>query len=95
MIAIAELHAEIAARLPVQHQALLEVRLLGEGGLHFRVDGPRCLSNIGVWPSGCCDVEYLCVESASGDFQHFEFASVAEAVEPVLREIRAAVERAR
>ncbi|MCV2422307.1 hypothetical protein [Paucibacter sp. DJ2R-2] len=95
MIAVAELHAEISARLPVHHQALLEVRLLGESGLHFRVDGPRCLSNIGVWPNGCCDVEYFFVESESGDFQHFEFCSVAEAIEPVLREIRAAVERAR
>jgi hypothetical protein len=69
--------------------------LLGESGLHFCVDGPRCLNNIGIWPNGCCDVEYLFVESECGDFQHFEFGSVAEAIEPVLREIRAALERAR
>lgn len=94
MIDIAELHIEIAVRLPAQHLPLMEIRMLGDSGLHIRVDGPKCLSNIGVWPNGCCDVEYLFVESESGRFRHFEFASVPEAVEPVLREIRAAVERA-
>lgn len=68
--------------------------MLGESGLQVRVDGPKCLSNIGVWPNGCCCVEYLFVESESGDVLHFEFRSVTEAVEPVVREILAAVERA-
>lgn len=95
MIDITALHTEIAARLPAQYQALLEMHLLDHSGLQVRVDGAKCLSNIGVWPNGCCDVEHLFVESESGDFQHFEFSSVAEAIELVLREIHAAIERAR
>ncbi|WP_423678747.1 hypothetical protein [Undibacterium sp. WLHG33] len=94
MIDIAELHTAITARLPAQHLPLLEIRMLAESGLQVRVDGPKCLSNIGVWPNGCCDVEYIFVESESGNFLHFEYGSATDAVEPVVREIRAAVERA-
>ncbi|MDT8992374.1 hypothetical protein RQP54_15990 [Curvibacter sp. APW13] len=94
MIDIAELHTAIMARLQAQYLPLLEIRMLGESGLQFRVDGSKCLSNIGVWPNGCCDVEYLFAEAETGNFLHFEFGSVLEAVEPVVREIRAALERA-
>ncbi len=78
-------------------QALLnrvEVRVLAPSGLSVRIDGENCLSSIGVWPNGCCDVDALYVASEQAKFEHFEFESTDEACEAVAREIDRALARA-
>ena len=70
------------------------MKVVGASGLSVKIDGEKCLTSIGVWPNGCCDVDFLYVLSETGEFKHFEFQSTDAAVAPVLREINLAVERA-
>jgi hypothetical protein len=92
-IDIDALHQELAPRIPPHARAFIEIRVVGESGLSIRINGKNCLTSIGVWPNGCCDVDYLFVESERGQFNHYEFARTEDAIEPVAREIDLAVER--
>ena len=80
--------------LPASVYDAIEMRVLGESGLQIRIDGEHCLSNIGVWPNGCCDLEHLYVRSELGQSLHLEFTSTAQAAERVIAEVHFAVNRA-
>lgn len=90
---IEALHHELAPRIRTHAQPFIEMRVVGESGLSIRINGKNCLTSIGVWPNGCCDVDYLFVESEQGQFNHYEFAGTEDAIESVAREINLAVER--
>jgi hypothetical protein len=92
---IPTLFAALQTRLTAEELALARARIVGESGLQMQVDGEHCLTNIGVWPNGCCDVDYLYTESEKGEFRHYEFASLEEALGTVVPEVRAAVKRSR
>ncbi|MDR7135717.1 hypothetical protein J2X06_002926 [Lysobacter niastensis] len=70
------------------------MKVVGPSGLSVKIDGENCLTSIGVWPNGCCDVDYLYVSTERGEFKHFEFEDTDSAFPTVLREINLAVERA-
>lgn len=93
-IAIEELHARLSEQLSPAVSDRVEMRAAGESGLSVKVDGEHCLTSIGVWPNGCCDVDFLYASSEKGEFKHFEFSSTEAAIAPVLREINLAVGRA-
>jgi hypothetical protein len=93
-IAIEALMRTLSERLTKSECALVEMKLVGPSGLLIRVEGEHCLSAINIWPNGCCDIEYLYVASEKGKFEHFEFGSQNEAIEPVLQEVRSAIKRA-
>ena len=88
------LHVRLANRLSENVRSRVVMQVVGDSGLSIKIDGRRCLTSIGVWPNGCCDVDYLLAESEIGKFDHYEFGNTDDAVEPVLREIEFAVERA-
>ena len=91
---IEHLHASLQQQLSASELARIKMKVVGPSGLSIQVDGERCLTSIGVWPNGCCDVDYLYAASEKGRFTHFEFQSEQEAVSCVLREIRTAIDRA-
>jgi len=82
-----ELHRRLMASLGDGLLQRVEMRILEPSGLSMRIDGEKCLSSIGVWPNGCCDVDFLCIASEQGRFEHFEFTSIEDAYETVLSEI--------
>ena len=94
MISIDELHAGLEVALPRTWRSLVQVSNKGESGLQLTIDGQRCLTSIGVWPNGLCDVDFLFVGSERGEFRHFEVADVQSAHATVMRELALAVERA-
>jgi hypothetical protein len=93
-IEIDELHSLIRAALDVSALSRIEMKVLGPSGLQIRIEGERCLTSIGVWPNGCCDIDYLFVSTEKGEFQHHEFGSTRDAFAPVLQEVHWALERA-
>jgi len=93
MISIDELHTRLEAALPSPWRRIVQVSNKGESGLQLKVDGQRCLTSIGVWPSGLCDVDFLIVGSERGEFRHFEVADVPSAHTTVMRELALAIER--
>lgn len=93
LIDIDALHTLVHSRLTASVLARIEMRVVGDSGLQIRINGQRCLTSIGVWPSGCCDVDFIYVESEQGHFRHFEFRATEEAVAPVASEIQMALER--
>lgn len=93
-VAIEELYAMLNEQLEPFVRERIEMKVVGESGLAVKIDGQNCLTSIGVWPNGCCDVDFLYVSSEQGQFTHFEFPSTAAALATVLREIISAVERA-
>ncbi|WP_396180074.1 hypothetical protein [Flavobacterium sp.] len=92
---IAALFAVLQTKLTAEELAHAPSKVMGESGLQVRVEGEHCLTSIGVWPNGCCDVDYLYTESEEGQFRHYEFGSVEEALSAVVTEVRAAIERSR
>ncbi len=72
-----------------------QARIVRDSALQVRVEGEHCLTSIGVWPNGLCDVDYLYTESENGEFKHFEFASLQEALGVLAGEVRAAIKRGR
>jgi hypothetical protein len=93
VIDVDALHALLQSRLNAAMTAQVKIAVVGESGLQIRIEGEKCLTSIGVWPNGCCDVDFLYVSSGQGQFSHFEFASAEEALRPVMSEIQAALER--
>ena len=93
-IDIDALHQKLTLRIPAHAREFIEIHVVGESGLSIRINGKNCLTSIGVWPNGCCDVDCLFVGSELGQFSHYEFARTEDAVEPVVREIDLAVARA-
>jgi len=93
-ISIEDLVVGLNEKLPefVRHRIVMQV--VGDSGLSIKIDGNKCLTSIGVWPNGCCDVEFMFVSNERGEFKHFEFESADAAISPVLAEIVLAVERA-
>lgn len=71
----------------------IDMQVVGESGLSVKVDGEKCLTSIGVWPNGCCDIDFLYASSEQGKFRHFEFQSTETALASVLDEIQSAVKR--
>ena len=94
-IAINELYAMLMERLTPEVRGMIDMKVAGDSGLQIKIDGENCLTSIGVWPNGCCDIDFLYSTSEKGEFKHFEFQNTSAAVSPVLREIWAATERAR
>ncbi len=94
MISIDELHAGLEVALPASWRRLVHVSNKGESGLQLKIEGQRCLTSIGVWPSGFCDVDFLFAGTDRGEFRHFEVADVQSAHATVMRELASAVERA-
>ncbi len=92
---IPALFAALQAKLTAEELAQASASVVGESGLQVRVEGGHCLTSIGVWPNGCCDVDYLYAESEKGTFMHYEFASLEEALGAVVPEVRAAIERSK
>ena len=93
-VPIEELHAMLNRELEQSARDRIELKVVGESGLVVKVDGENCLTSIGVWPNGCCDVDFMYVSSELGEFKHFEFHSIEAAAATVLREINLALERA-
>jgi hypothetical protein len=93
IIDLKKLHGTLLQNLAVADTARVELGLVGESGLAIRIDGNRFLHSIGVWPNGCCDVEFLEVSSEKGEFVHFEFTETAEALAEVSRQISLALQR--
>jgi hypothetical protein len=93
-ISIDELFARLNQQIAQTVRDQIDMEIVGESGLSMRVDGKDCLTSIGVWPNGCCDVDFLFVETEKGEFRHFEFQDTEAATGSVLQEIMAAVERA-
>jgi hypothetical protein len=87
------LHGRLAATLGDALLQRVEMRVLGPSGLSVKIDGANCLNSIGVWPNGCCDVDFLNVSTEQGKFEHFEFESTEGAFNAVLREIERALAR--
>ena len=85
----------LRASLTAEEWLRAQAQVVGESGLQVRVEGEHCLTSIGVWPNGLCDVDHVYVNSEKGEFRHFEFAGVQEAVVVVAAEVRAAIERGR
>lgn len=94
IVAIEELHARLTEQLSPALRNRVEMQVVGESGLSVKIDGESCLTSIGIWPNGCCDIDFLYVTSEKGEFKHFEFSCTEAAVAPVLREINLAVGRA-
>jgi len=92
-IEIKRLHEELREQLPQEVLNQTIMTIVGEA-LSIRLGGARCLTSIGIWPNGCCDVDYLLVASEKGEFTHYEFENAETALSEVLREIKQAVERA-
>ena len=92
---IPALFRSLQARLTAEQLVHARAIVVGESGLQVRVEGERCLTSIGVWPNGCCDVDFLYTESEKGEFKHFEFASIEEAIGPLVSEVQAAIDRSR
>jgi hypothetical protein len=92
---IASLFAALKTKLTAEELAHAHTEVMGESGLQVRVEGEHCLTSIGVWPNGCCDVDYLYTASEKGQFRHYEFGSVQEALTAVVLEVRAAIDRSR
>ena len=93
-LSIEHLHSSLQLQLSAAEQVRIKMELVGPSGLSIQIDGERCITSIGVWPNGCCDVDYLYVSSEQGMFRHFEFESEQDAIPCVLQEIRTALERA-
>lgn len=91
---IDDIYGRLAGKLGEALLKRVEMRVLGPRGLSVKIDGENCLSTIGVWPNGCCDVDFLCVSSGQGKFEHFEFESTDDAYEAVFREVERALTRA-
>ena len=64
------------------------------GGVHTEVDGDACVTNIGLWPNGLFDVEYISLPTEETTFLHREFESEDEALDCFVKEYHRAVERA-
>jgi hypothetical protein len=92
-IEIDRLHSLLREQLSEEERGQLEMKDLGPSGLQIRIDREDCLSNIGVWPNGCCDVEHVYVSSETGQFKHYEFQSAEEASLVVVQAVRSAIER--
>ncbi|MFZ6647702.1 hypothetical protein ACO0LO_18410 [Undibacterium sp. TJN25] len=88
-----ELCRNLEEKLPAGARDWVVMRLVEDSGLSINVDGDECLTSIGIWPNGCCDVDFLFVSTERGEFRHFVFGSTEEAVTTVLKEIILAVER--
>jgi hypothetical protein len=93
LIDIPALFSALKHRLAKAELARAQATVVGESGIQIRVEGDRCLTSIGIWPNGCCDVDFLYTESEQGEFKHYEFKSAAEAIDPVMKEVRAAIDR--
>ena len=91
---INDLHGRLVGNLGEALLKDVEMRVLGPSGLSVKIDGENCLSTIGIWPNGCCDVDFLYVSSEQGKFEHFELKSTDDAYEVVLREVERALTRA-
>ncbi len=65
------------------------------GGVHTEVDGDGCMTNIGLWPNGLFDVEYISLPTEAATFIHREFESEDKALDCFVEEYCRAVERAR
>lgn len=94
MIDTSRLLRTLQGRLPKNALKYVELADVGESGLSIKVDGPKCLTSIGVWPNGCCDVDFLFAETEKGEFRHFEFGTQDEASSKVAEELMLAIERA-
>ena len=94
VVAIEDLYAMLNDQLEQTVRNRIDMKVVGESGLQVRIDGDNCLTSIGVWPNGCCDIDFLYVSSELGEFRHFELQSTEAALASVLREIYSAVERA-
>jgi len=93
-IEIESLHSQIRAQLKGFSLSQIDMKVIGESGLQIQVDGKKCLTSIGIWPNGDCDVDFFYVESERGDFRHFEFNNNEEALGSIIHEINLALERA-
>ncbi len=66
-----------------------------ESGAAFFIEGTYCLTSIGIWPHGLCDVDWLYMSDAKGEFTHKEFFDTNEVAPFVASEIRKAFGRER
>lgn len=80
VIAIEELYEMLTERLEPSVHKRVEMKVEGDSGLIVKIDDVNCLTSIGVWPNGCCDVNFLYASSEQGQFTHFEFSSTAAAI---------------
>ena len=88
------LYGRLAATLGDSLLKRVEMRALGPSGLSVKIDGANCLTSIGAWPNGSCDVDFLNVSTEQVNFEHFEVESTERAFKAVLREIERALARA-
>lgn len=63
------------------------------GGVHAEVDGDACITNIGLWPNGLLDVEYISLPAEERTFIHREFQSEDDALNSFIEEVNRAIAR--
>ena len=72
----------------------LKVSSYSGGGVHVEIDGDACITQIGIWPNGLFDVEYISLPSEKTTFLHRELHSSDEALKLFIQEVRLAINRA-
>jgi hypothetical protein len=92
-IDIHQLAEFVIAKIPANTPVEISLPEHKNGGLHFRIDGVKGASSIGVWSNGYCDIEYIQTDSEEITAHH-EFSSLSDAVETIVAELQQALERA-
>lgn len=92
---IEEVCKEVEAALTSRDMQIVKCHHKGQAtGASYFIDGAVHVSSVALWPNGCCDIDYLCISDEQGGFRHYEFESESAAIETLVREIKAAVDRA-
>jgi hypothetical protein len=82
----------VIAKIPINIPIEISLPENENRDLHFRIDGAKGASSIGVWSNGYCDIEYIQTNSEE-IAAHHEFSSLSDAVESVISELQLAFER--
>ncbi len=89
-LALAQMEAALRAGLPATVVDYVRIRNTVHG-LVVEIERPGLLTQISVWPSGECDVDLMHIPGSRGEFRHFQFTELAEAVAVVSREVHSAL----
>jgi hypothetical protein len=73
--------------------ASLKISPYNGGGVHVEIDGDACITQIGIWPNGLFDVEYINLPSEKATTLHRELHSSEEALKLFVQEVRLAINR--
>ena len=87
--------SEISNSFTSNELNLVKVNYKNPGnGVTYEIDGNKCNSNISFWPNGKCDIDYILIENNKTTNNQFDFNSNEEAINTIIKEIKAAINRA-